>query len=510
MPFGWDILFYFFLGAASTMVLGWLALHRRLKLSEEKRRNLLLYARKEADYAAQEIKAQAQREIDQQRASIDAELSRRDVELEHRAKALDAAFEACAHEEKRLAEKTDQVEQRRQDTEKRSSLLDDTIKLYRDRMHKLSSLSPEALREAVMEETRRDCEAEVRALKHDLLKHGEQEVEAEARRILIATMQRISSTPQYDVSATLVPIDNEEMKGRLIGREGRNIKTFEKITGTTLLVDDTPDSVLISCFDPVRREVARIALEALIKDGRIHPTSIEEQVAAAEENVEQLVIEFGEDALRRVRLNHVHPDIVRALGRLHYRLSNNQNTLEHSIEVAQISALLAAELNLPTEPAKRAGLMHDMGKVIDQDHEGSHAVVAANILKRCNEDDRVINAVAAHHNEIEDTSPYAALLRVADSISTVRPGARSESLDAYIKRVKSLERLARSFNGVVDAYAIQAGREVRIIVEPEKLDDLETRELARNIRKRIEDDLVFPGSIKVTVIRESRFVETAR
>jgi ribonuclease Y len=301
------------------------------------------------------------------------------------------------------------------------------------------------------------------------------------------------------------------MKGRIIGREGRNIKSFESMTGTTLLIDETPDSVLISSFDPVRRETARLALESLIKDGRIHPSSIEEAVHRAEEEVKKSVVDSGEDALRRLRLNRMHPEIVSCIGRLRFRLSNNQNLLEHSIEVANLCSLMASELGLDTGIAKRSGLLHDIGKVLDQEHEGSHALAGGYFLKRLGtEEPNVINAVTAHHGEVPAESPYVALVMIADSLSATRPGARADSLDGYLHRVRSLEEIAVAMDGVTEAYAIQAGREIRVIVSPDRISEADAPFLARKIRRKIEDELQYPGTIRVTVIREQRFSETAK
>jgi ribonuclease Y len=299
------------------------------------------------------------------------------------------------------------------------------------------------------------------------------------------------------------------MKGRIIGREGRNIRTFEHATGTTLMIDETPDSVLISCFDPVRREVARIALEALLRDGRIHPASIEDEVIKAEEEMHSNVIDLGESALRKLRLHDVHPEVVVLLGKLNYRLSNNQNTLAHSVEVANLCALIASEIALDPTIAKRAGLFHDIGKAVDEEYTGSHALVGADVLKQHGEDSRVVNAAAAHHNEVPAESAYAGLVMVADSLSAVRPGARASSIEGFIQRVRSIEEIAASERGVVEAYAIQAGREVRVIVQPDVLGDEEARQLARKIRRRIEEELNYPGTVDITVIREQRFSETA-
>ena len=329
-------------------------------------------------------------------------------------------------------------------------------------------------------------------------------------RVLVDSMQRLATTPMHDVTATIVPIPNEAMKGRIIGREGRNIKSFESATGTTLLIDETPDSVLISSFDPVRREVARVALLRLVKDGRIHPTSIEEAVREAGEQIRQSVIEFGEDAVRKTRVAHLHPEVMILLGKLRFRLSNNQNSLDHSIEVANLCSLMAAELGLDSEVARRAGLLHDIGKSIEGDYDGSHANSGAEVLKRLGEDLRVVNAVAAHHEEVPAESAYATLVMIADSLSAARPGARSESVDSYLQRVRSLENLAKEIPGVLEAYAVQAGREIRVIVAPEVLGDEAARVLARDLRRRIEDELHYPGSIRVTVIREQRFTESAR
>jgi len=304
-------------------------------------------------------------------------------------------------------------------------------------------------------------------------------------------------------------LPSEEMKGRIIGREGRNIRTFEHATGTTLMIDETPDSVLISCFDPVRREIARIALDALLRDGRIHPASIEEEVEKAEEAMAANITELGEDALRKLRLNNVHPEVVALLGKLHYRLSNNQNTLAHSVEVANLCALIAAEIGLDPALAKRAGLFHDLGKAVDEEYEGSHAAVGADIIKQHGEDPRVVNATAAHHKEVPAESAYAGLVMVADALSAVRPGARASSIDGFIQRVRSIEEIAKEVRGVSDAYAIQAGREVRVIVEPLKVDEDEARKIALHIRERIEEELNYPGAIEITVIREQRFTETA-
>jgi ribonuclease Y len=442
-----------------------------LSLREEKSNLELDYKRKQADL-----------ERNQERLTeLEAELNTKESELEKETKSLDEV----QHEAER------------------------TRRLYQLKLHQISQMDQEEARQLLIRVTEKECEKEIRDLRHKLLDRSESELAEESRRILLASMQRITSQPMNDATATVVRLPSEEMKGRIIGREGRNIRTFEHATGTTLMIDETPDSVLISCFDPVRREIARLALEALLRDGRIHPASIEEEVIKAEEEMHLNVIELGEGALRKLRLVNVHPEVVALLGKLHYRLSNNQNTLAHSVEVGHLCALIASEIGMDPVLAKRAGLFHDMGKAVDESYEGSHAIVGADIIKQHGEDARVVNAVAAHHKEVPAESVYAGLVMVADSLSAVRPGARASSIDGFIQRVRSIEDIAQSQPGVSDAYAIQAGREVRVIVEPEKVSEEEARKIALRIRQKIESELNYPGAIEITVIREQRFNETA-
>ena len=381
----------------------------------------------------------------------------------------------------------------------------------RDAALRAAVLTPAEARKIVLEEVRRECDGEIARLRQDLVGTGEEGVRAEARRVIVDAMQRIALDVAQEACVAIVPIPSEEMKGRLIGREGRNIKSFEQVTGTTLLVDDTPGSVLVSSFDPVRREIARLALEALIRDGRIHPVSIEDFVEKARGQVLASASELGAAAVRDLDILPPGPVVTSLLGRLHFRLSVNQNTLVHSIEVARLAGLIATELGLDPIPAKRAGLFHDIGKAMDADEcDRSHALAGARILKQGDEDPRVVNAVAAHHAEEEPISIYAPIIVLADKISAARPGARTSSLDGYVERMKNLEDIARSFPGVAEAYAVMAGREMRVSVFPEKLTDEEAKETARKIRARIEDELQYPGTIRITLIREQRFQEEAR
>lgn len=380
---------------------------------------------------------------------------------------------------------------------------------YLEELEKIAEMDLQQVRAELLNKAELDCEQQIRLLRQQKMGRAEFEIADDARRVLLAAMQRITSRPMNDATATVVALPSEEMKGRIIGREGRNIRTFEHATGTTLMIDETPDSVLISCFDPVRREIARIALEALLKDGRIHPASIEDAIIYAEKQMDETMLDLGETALMQLRLANVHPEVVRLLGKLNYRLSNNQNTLAHSVEVANLCALLASEIGLDAKIAKRAGLFHDIGKALGEECEGSHAKAGAEFVKRYSESPQVVNAVAAHHQEVAAESAYAALVMVADALSAVRPGARTSSIDGFIQRVRAVENIAQAQAGVREAYAIQAGRAVRIIVEPNEVDEDAARQMAFDIRNQIEAELNYPGSIEITVIREQRFSETA-
>ena len=392
----------------------------------------------------------------------------------------------------------------------RESELQQVKREYLDKLQSLSSTSEQEIKSELIAQVKESCEHELKVLSQNLRDQTENEIENKARDILITAMQRISTNPAVDATATIVDLPSEDMKGRIIGREGRNIRSFEAVTGTTLMIDETPDSVLISAFDPVKREIARTALESLLKDGRIHPSTIEAAYDKAKTDVLKNVQLLGEEAMTRLKLKPAHSEILKLLGQLHFRLSLNQNSLEHSIEVAYIASMLASELGLDPVIAKRGALLHDIGKAMDHEFEGSHALIAGKMLRRYDEDPRVVNAVEASHEEVPPESVYAPLIAIADRISAMRPGARCDSLDSYVDRVKTLEDLARGFEGVKDAFALQAGREIRVIVEPSKLSDDEAQSLARTISREIEDTMNYPSTIKITVIRELRFCETAK
>jgi len=505
-----SVIVAFIVGVFLTGGLSLMMVKRRVRELEAQLEEKSRLMQKELAVKGEEARNQFEQAYRKRAEALESSIKEREFSVRAREEEASNNLAAANRDRELLEKRRRELDQKYDSLEKTEDRLRETQSRYRSSLQDLSGISSETAREQLFNLVQEEIAQEVREMREERLSRSEKEIEQEARRTLIACMQRMSAVPHEDITATIVPIPSDDMKGRIIGREGRNIKSFESLTGTTLLIDETPDSVLVSSFDPVRREIARLALEALIKDGRIHPSSIEEAVNRADEDVKKSVVDSGEDALRRLRLTRMHPEVVGCLGKLRFRLSNNQNSLEHSIEVANLCSLMASELGLDTEIAKRAGLLHDIGKVLDQDHEGSHALAGSYFLKRLGtEDPRIFNAVAAHHGEVPAESAYVALVMIADSLSAARPGVRADSLEGYLQRVRSLEEIAGKMEGVSDAYAIQAGREIRVIISPDALTEKDAAFLARKIRRRIEDELQYPGTIRVTVIREQRFSETA-
>lgn len=377
-------------------------------------------------------------------------------------------------------------------------------------LERIANMTTEEAKNILIANIESEAKREATARLYEIEMELKEEAERKAREIIASAIQRCASEEVASSTVTVVNLPSEEMKGRIIGREGRNIRTIEMLTGVDLIIDDTPEVVVLSSYDPIRREIARLSLEKLIQDGRIHPARIEEMVEKAQQEVESRIKEEGEKAIFEAKITRIHPEIVRALGRLIFRTSYGQNVLQHSKEVSRLASMMASELGIDPALAKRAGLLHDIGKALDYDAEGPHALLGAEFARKYNENEIVVNAIASHHGEETPNSIEAVLVQAADAISAARPGARKESLEAYIKRIKRLEELAVSFEGVEKAYALQAGREIRVIVQPDRLDDLSSFELARELAKKIEDEIEYPGQIRVIVIRETRAIEYAR
>ncbi|MGB9875235.1 MAG: ribonuclease Y [bacterium] len=508
-----DIL-WIFVGLVLGIGLGYLLFdflsHRKLGKARESAEKIIQEARKEAEAKKKEalieakdeafrLKSEAEREIRERRAEIQR-LEKRVLQKES---TLDRRLENLERRERNINSREQEINQLRETLVKQ-------IEAEKKELERISGITQDQAREILLKKTEEEYRHDLAKRMKELEDEVREEAESRARDILISALQRTAVDHATEATVSVVPIPSDDMKGRIIGREGRNIRAFETITGVDVVIDDTPEAVTLSAFDPVRREVARIALEKLIMDGRIHPARIEEMVEKAQKEVDERIKEEGERAIMETSVRGLHPDLVKMLGRLYYRTSYGQNVLQHSIEVAHLAGLIAAELKLDAGIAARAGLLHDIGKALSHEYQGSHAVVGADLLRKYNEPEDVIHAVAAHHGDVEQKTVYPVLIQLADTISAARPGARRESLETYIKRLESLESIADSFPGVEKAYAIQAGREIRIMVKPDQIDDVSAVKLAHDITKKVEQEMVYPGQIKVTVIREVRAVDYAK
>lgn len=500
----------FLIGAFSILIVLGVVVQRWMVYQKEKTARLIKAAEESIRASAYELAAAEDPRIQQRYLEKEAEFERKRAELE--LKSLEQAEHQHRLDAKQqfLEDRMMAVDRLEAEGKRKRLNVENLRELCRKRLEQIAHMTEAEAQEILKQEIREEQQKEFVQIRESYLQKTEEELQHEARRVIMSSMQRLSAMPSTDITAAVVRLPHDDMKGRIIGREGRNIKSFETATGTTLVIDETPETVMVSSFDPVKRDVARIALENLVKDGRIHPASIEDAVVKAQEELEYMVKQLGQGAVEKLDMHDVPAEIISLLGKLNYRLSNNQNTLEHSIEVAYFMSMMASELSLDPKIAKRCGLFHDIGKSMPYDMEGSHALVASKLLKKYGEDPIVINAVAAHHEEVPVESIYGHLLMLADSISAKRPGARSECLSGYVQRIKSLEELAKSFTGVADAYAVQAGRELRVIIAPQYNNDLEAKRLAFRIKQKIENDISYPGNIKVTVIREQRYTETAK
>ena len=466
-----------------------------IKTAESKKREILLEAKEENH----SLKAELDKEIKERRA----EIQRQERRNQQKEESLDKKSDSLDKKDEQLNVKLKEVEVLKEQIEK--TLKDEVAVL-----EKISGLSANEAKEYLLKNMENEIQHEAAIKIKDAEATIKEEVDKRARNILSAAIQRCAADHVAESTISVVNLPSDDMKGRIIGREGRNIRTIETLTGIDLIIDDTPEAVVISGFDPIRREIARVSLERLISDGRIHPARIEEMVERAKRDVDNTIKEEGEKATFDTGVHGIHPDIIKLLGRLKFRTSYGQNVLKHSIEVAQLSGLLASELGVDPTIAKRAGLLHDIGKAVDHEIEGSHIEIGVDILRKHKESQDIIHAVHAHHGDIEATTPLAFIVQAADSISAARPGARRENVETYIKRLEKLEEIANDFNGVEHSFAIQAGREVRIMVKPDVINDDQVTLMARDIVKRIESELEYPGQIKVNVIRETRAIDYAK
>ncbi|MBN1492467.1 MAG: ribonuclease Y [Phycisphaerae bacterium] len=483
-----------------------MAAERLLNETKEKSENIVKAARLEAKEEAIRLKEELESEASAARTELketERRLTKREDNLEKKLDALSAQERSLQSQEQRLKDREEKLTAKDEE-------LSDILGQQRDQLLRISGMGVEEAKELLLSRIEQEVEHEAATIVENAISNAKETAEEKSREIILTAVQRYAAEHTSDHTVSAVDIPSDDMKGRVIGREGRNIRAFEKATGVDVIVDDTPGVVVVSAFDPVRREVARLSMEKLIQDGRIHPARIEEIVEQTRHEVEKQIVEIGKKAGMEANVGGLHRKQIDLLGRLNFRTSYGQNVLRHSIEVAYLCQIMADELGLDGTIARRCGLLHDIGKAVDHEVEGGHPEIGADICKRFNERPEVLNAIAGHHGDIPATSPYTPLVAAADAISASRPGGRRESLERYIKRLEALESIANEFEGVKQSYAIQAGREVRVIVDANRVDDCMAMKIARDIAKRIEVEMTYPGEVKVTLLREVRAIEFAR
>ncbi|WP_097025482.1 ribonuclease Y [Clostridium peptidivorans] len=482
----------------------------KISNAEEEAKRIIGEAEKNAESQKKEAILEAKEEVHKLRNDVERESRDRRNEIQRLERRILQREELLDKKSDMLEKREENLNKKQQELADLEASIEEVYTKQREELERLSGLTSDQAKEILLEEVSKEIKHETAMMIKEVEMRAKEEADKKAREIITYAIQRCAADHVAETTVHVVNLPNDEMKGRIIGREGRNIRTLETLTGVDLIIDDTPEAVILSSFDPIRREVARIALEKLIMDGRIHPARIEEMVEKAKKEVENNIREEGEQATFETGVHGLHSELIRLLGRLKYRTSYGQNVLKHSIEVSYLAGLMASELGMDPTLAKRAGLLHDIGKAVDHEVEGPHALIGAEIAKKCHESSIIVNAIAAHHGDVEFQSLEGILVQAADAISAARPAARRETLEAYIKRLEKLEEIANSYEGVEKSYAIQAGREVRIIVKPEEIDDAGSVEMARNIVKKIEGELEYPGQIKVNVIRETRAIEYAK
>ena len=502
------------LALSAGLLLGWMTrwLYAKYQLSssEQKAERVKQEAIKDAENKRKEMLLEAKDQLIRDRNTQERDLRDRRAELQKFEKRLQQKEDNLEKKLQSVEEQNLSFSQKEQMLVDRGGELDTREEFLKAEIERISGLTAEEAKRMIIQKMENDAKHDAQFIINKIEQEAVTSAEKRARDILVTTLQRVATEVTSEVTVTSVSLPNEEMKGRIIGREGRNIRTLETLTGVDVIIDDTPEAVVISCFDPIRKVIAKTSLERLIQDGRIHPARIEEVVNKVAKEINQMIFEEGERVCFDLGIHNLTPELVKALGRLHFRTSYGQNVLAHSKEVAILAGMLAAEIGLDRDLARRSALLHDIGKGMESEGDENHAELGAELAKKMGEDPRVVNGIAAHHNDLEPSCPESVLVQIADAISACRPGARRETLDHSIKRLEGLEQIANSFPGVDKTYAIQAGREVRIIVNNETVNDAQARDLAKDIAKKIENDLHYPGRIKVTIIREMRVVEYAR